>query len=70
MSFLSGAATLSLALVLMVALLRLLRLPLPVFVLSIDWIDEAVRGTGSMRKLQAPYGVPLALAAVAAMWSI
>jgi len=70
LEFVSSAAAFSVLLVAMVVGLRLLRLPLPLFVLSIDWVDEAVRGRGALRKLQAPYGVPLALAALTAIWSV
>ncbi len=68
--FTFDAAIWSLVLVGIVVGLRIVRLPLPVFILAIDWVDEAVRGSGPLRKLQAPYGVPLAVAAIAAIWTI
>lgn len=70
LAFISGAAAWSIAMVVMVVGIRLLRLPLPVYVQSIAWVDEAARGTGPLRKLEVPYGVPLALAAIAAIWTI
>ncbi|TCT07507.1 A24 family peptidase [Aquabacter spiritensis] len=69
LQFLTTGILCSVAFMLAMVLLRIAPVALPARLLSIGWLGEAAYGTTPIRKLEGPYGVPLAIAAAVAIWT-